>query len=90
MLEFRELRELAAAHAEAERAADYRAGVIAALIANAHRAKGSDPVTPATFFPSLEGIENDRPELSPEETKLYVRELMKGLSRRSAQKQPEA
>lgn len=39
--------------AEAERAADYRAGLIAALFRNIHRPKGAKASDPSDFFPSL-------------------------------------
>lgn len=40
-------------HAAAERVLDARAGVIAAVIVNAHRAKHAAAVGPDAFFPSL-------------------------------------
>jgi hypothetical protein len=39
--------------ADAERALDHRAGVIASAIVNAQRGKGSRTVQPADFFASL-------------------------------------
>jgi hypothetical protein len=41
------------AHAGLERTLDYRAGLIATVIANAHRGRQARPVTPGDFFPSL-------------------------------------
>jgi hypothetical protein len=32
---------------------DYRAGILAALFRNVHRAKNSQPMQPEDFFPSL-------------------------------------
>ena len=40
-------------HAAAERVLDVRAGVIAAVVANAHRAKHTRGVGPDAFFSSL-------------------------------------
>ena len=42
---------------ERRRAADWRAGVLASLFHNAHRAKGAKASEPPDFFPSLK----DRP-----------------------------
>lgn len=45
--------------AEAERAADYRAGLLAALLFNANRGPNQRPKRPEDFFPSL--IERSSP-----------------------------
>ena len=36
-----------------EKRADYRAGMLCALYANAHRKEGAPPIEPSDFFPSL-------------------------------------
>lgn len=65
-------------HKERERAADYRAGTIAALLANANSRKGAELVLPGEFFPSLAEMEEPE-EMSPEETKAYLIAMMQGL-----------
>jgi hypothetical protein len=68
----REVAELREAWVERERRADYRAGVIACLLANAHRDDKAKP-TPfhvADFFPSLEDLRPEPPSDEELERKL--------------------
>lgn len=49
-LTLREFVTLADRYRERERRADYRAGIIASLIFNAHRTESADPMEPGDFF----------------------------------------
>lgn len=53
-LEPGELPGLYGAWEDRQRRKDYRAGVVASLLANVHRESSARPFTPASFFPSLE------------------------------------
>lgn len=51
---------------EDTRAADYRAGIIASVMANIHAGKDSQPFYPSDFFQSLKA--NETKEVGPELT----------------------
>lgn len=75
-----EFRALVEAHKEAERQEDYRAGVVAALFANANREKGAAPFGPEDFFPSLAGQASaGAKEMDEDETRDYMMALFVGL-----------
>jgi hypothetical protein len=58
---------------------DYRAGILATLYANVHRARGQKKATPATFFPTLrvdEGLsEQKEPRQDMESFRQYLEKL---------------
>ncbi len=50
----RDVGDLLTVYDEHERQLDYRAGVVASIIANVHAGKDAEPYGPWSFFPSLE------------------------------------
>jgi len=72
-LEWGEFAVLVEAHQEAERMADYRAGVVAAVVANANRGPETPMYKPGDFFASLE--EEDE-EMTSEETGEFFKSLV--------------
>lgn len=63
-LTFRELAALLERHTAQEQRADYRAGVVASILANQWRDKKHKAAKPADFFPSLGSGSSNRIPLS--------------------------
>ena len=54
----------------AERTRDYRAGILASILANQNRRQGTRSLSPSDFFPSLqEGRGQGKEEMAPDEIK---------------------
>lgn len=68
----RRVSEFVEAFGVSERALDYRAGVIAAVIANGRRQKGRAPAGPSDFFASLAPTDRAPTARSPDEMREYV------------------
>ena len=78
---------LAEVHADAERARDYRAGIVAAVTWNAGRGPHDEAVGPDHFFASLQ---EEEVEMTPKETGEFFKALVLAMGGKVVTKVAEA
>jgi hypothetical protein len=72
-------------HEERERRSDYRAGIVAALLANQWRDKATKPRLPGDFFPNLVFAEPKREAMAADEMLKVIQEFRAARSKAAGQ-----